>query len=70
MTDNDQDSSSGTGMVVRDLTDSYEMDVDVPNMPVRSPSPSISHTGLSKTSTLNDEKDLATVVASLVGERF
>ena len=70
MTDNDQDSSSGTGTVVRDLTDSYEMDVDIPNSSVRLSSSSISHTGLSNTSTLKDEKDLAIVVSSLVGERF
>ena len=70
MTDNDNDSLSGTGSVVRTLTDSYEMDVDFPNSSVRSSAPSTPHTGLSSTSTLKDEKDLALVVASLVGEQF
>ena len=57
-------------MIVRTLTDAYEMDVEDPNPPVRSPVPSTPHTGLSSSPTLKDEKDLALVVASLVGERF
>ena len=70
MTNNDLDSLSGTSVVVRDLTDSYDMDVDIPNSSLRLSSSAISHTGLSSVSTLKDEKDLASVVSSLVGERF
>ena len=70
MTKDNLDESSCTGMVIRDLTDSYEMDVGTPKIHVRSSTPTTPHTGLSECSTLKDEKSLASIVASLVGERF
>ena len=70
MTKDNLDESSCTGMVIQDLTDSYEMDVGTPKIRVHSSTPTNPHTGLLECSTLKDEKDLASIVASLVGERF
>ena len=68
MIDNDIDISSGTGRIVRNLTDSYEEDVETPKVCIVNSNPTNPRTGLSEITTLKDEKDLASIVVSLVGE--
>ena len=70
MIDDGIEISSGTGTVVHDLTDSYEEDIETPKVFVVNSNPTTSHTGISAITVLKDEKGLAYIVASLLGERF
>ena len=70
MTDDENEYSSATGTIVRNLMDSYYEVVNTPkpcSIAVKTTTP---HKGLSDVRALNNEGDLATIVASLVGERF
>jgi hypothetical protein len=71
MTDDEQEYSSATGgTIVRNLTDSYCEVVNTPKPSSIAMNTTTPHTGLSDSRALNNEGDLATIVASLVGERF
>ena len=70
MTDDENEFSSATGTIVRNLTDSYCEVVNTPKPCSIAVNTTTPHTGLSDVRALNNEGDLATIVASLVGERF
>ena len=70
MTDDDIEIPSGTGTIVCNLTDSCEENIETPKVCVVNSNPTTPHIGLSEIMTLKDKKDLASIVASLVGEQF
>ena len=68
MTDDENEYSSATGTIVRNLKDSYCEVVNMSKPYSIAVNTTTPHTGLSDVRALNNEADLATIVASLVGE--